>query len=223
MDVEHELALDLERGLERERVERRGHAALDRVLDRHDAARPPGRARRPRTPRRSTTHGKGSRSWIPSESSASSQKVPAGPRNAYRAIYSSVPATAAAADCEPCASGARTRSRPSCLARYSASSASRSSSSIGGVLRVGREADAHGEPAFGDVLPLQKRCSRPRRGASRRRRSAARVGLGQHDRELLAAVAAHHVDLADGAAQHRAELGERDVAGGVAVRVVELP
>ena len=94
---------------------------------------------------------------------------------------------------------------------------------IGGVLRVRREADAHGEPAFGDTLivaetVLPHRVAHVLGGDIR----PSRAGLGKHDRELLAAVAAHHIDLSDSAAEYAAQLGQRHVARGMAELVVEL-
>ena len=53
------------------------------------------------------------------------------------------------------------------------------------------------------------------------RRGRVGVGLGQDDEELLAAVAAGEVDDADVGGQQLRDVAQDDVAGGMAVRVVE--
>ena len=75
-------------GLEHERIERRVHRSLDRVLDRHDRALRAFRPRRPSRSRRSSAaeRARVKRSWDWSSEAirASSLNVPSGPRKATR-------------------------------------------------------------------------------------------------------------------------------------------
>ena len=90
------------------------------------------------------------------------------------------------------------------------------------VRGVRRDPDAHGQRTAPCAVRVREPVRRDRLAdLLGDDEGAGGVGLGQHDRELLAAVAGDDVDLAHDRRQHPAELGERRVAGDVTVRVVE--
>ena len=85
---------------------------------------------------------------------------------------------------------------------------------------VGEERDPEARVHAAQLLadPLLERLGQ----AAQRERRALAVGLGQQERELVAADAEHAVAAARALGQHRRDLPQRLVAGGVPVAVVQL-
>ena len=115
---------------------------------------------------------------------------------------------------------ATTRSRPARLARYSARSASATSSAIGW------SATRATATPTDTVTRRRRRAGRgrarpPPPGPARRRPVRPRARVAQQDDELLAAVACRHVVLAHGPDDGRADGSQHLVAVVVPVRVVE--